>query len=134
MLFRRDDQDHLRPLIGPEFTMIRIRVGVHEIARPEPAPARKDAPRHDEALFGAAVMMRRKLRTRRDVEQQRAVKQALDTLPPDQRVLIEQAYFLGLTQSELAERFKLPLGTVKTRIRTGILALREKLSHVFIAQ
>ena len=65
-------------------------------------------------------------------EQQRAVARALETLPADQRVLIEQAYFLGLTQSELAERFKLPLGTVKTRIRTGMLALREQLSQVFI--
>jgi len=67
-------------------------------------------------------------------EQQRAVARALESLPPDQRVLIEQAYFLGLTQSELAERFKLPLGTVKTRIRTGMLALREQLSQVFIEQ
>ena len=67
-------------------------------------------------------------------EQQRAVARALESLPPDQRVLIEQAYFLGLTQSELAERFKLPLGTVKTRIRTGMLALRDQLSQVFIEQ
>jgi RNA polymerase sigma-70 factor (ECF subfamily) len=67
-------------------------------------------------------------------EQQRAVARALDSLPPDQRLLIEQAYFLGLTQSELAERFKLPLGTVKTRIRTGMLALREQLSQVAIEQ
>ena len=67
-------------------------------------------------------------------EQQRAVAGALDALPPDQRVLIEQAYFLGLTQSELAERFKLPLGTVKTRIRTGMLALREHLGRAFIEQ
>jgi RNA polymerase sigma-70 factor, ECF subfamily len=67
-------------------------------------------------------------------EQQRAVARALESLPSDQRVLIEQAYFLGLTQSELAERFKLPLGTVKTRIRTGMLALREQLSQVFIEQ
>jgi RNA polymerase sigma-70 factor (ECF subfamily) len=63
-------------------------------------------------------------------EQQRAVARALDTLPPDQRVLIEQAYFMGLTQSELAERFKLPLGTVKTRIRTGMIALRRHLSQL----
>ena len=62
-------------------------------------------------------------------EQQRVVQRALDGLPPEQRVLIEQAYFLGLTQSELAERFRLPLGTVKTRIRTGMMALREQLSQ-----
>ena len=67
-------------------------------------------------------------------EQQRAVACALPSLPQDQRVLIEQAYFLGLTQSELAERFNLPLGTVKTRIRTGMMALRGQLSQVFIEQ
>jgi RNA polymerase sigma-70 factor, ECF subfamily len=67
-------------------------------------------------------------------EQQRAVACALDALPPEQRVLIEQAYFLGLTQSELAERFKLPLGTVKTRIRTAMLTLREQLGRMVIEQ
>lgn len=67
-------------------------------------------------------------------EQQRAVARALDSLPQEQRVLIEQAYFLGLTQSELAERFRLPLGTVKTRIRTGMIALREQLAETFIAR
>jgi len=65
-------------------------------------------------------------------EQQQAVARALEALPPEQRLLIEQAYFLGLTQSELAERFKLPLGTVKTRIRTGMIALRDQLAQVFI--
>ncbi len=63
-------------------------------------------------------------------EQQRQVARALDTLPDEQRELIEQAYFLGLTQSELAERHKLPLGTVKTRIRTGMLTLRQCLSQM----
>ena len=67
-------------------------------------------------------------------EQQRAVARALGALPADQRDLIEQAYFLGLTQSELAERHKLPLGTVKTRIRTGMLALRQLLSQNAIGQ
>jgi len=65
-------------------------------------------------------------------ERQRGVQRALDGLPREQRELIEQAYFLGLTQSELAERFNLPLGTVKTRIRTGLLALRQQLQRSVI--
>ena len=63
-------------------------------------------------------------------EQQRTVRRALDAIPREQRDLIEDAYFLGFTHSELAERHRLPLGTVKTRIRTGLLALRERLSQI----
>jgi RNA polymerase sigma-70 factor (ECF subfamily) len=66
-------------------------------------------------------------------EQQRAVKGALDALPADQRALIEDAYFLGLTHSELAARFSVPLGTVKTRIRAGMLALRQLLQDKHVA-
>jgi RNA polymerase sigma-70 factor (ECF subfamily) len=67
-------------------------------------------------------------------EQQRVVARALADLPADQRLLIEQAYFLGLTQSELAARHNLPLGTVKTRIRSGMLTLRQALAPLDIAQ
>lgn len=63
-------------------------------------------------------------------EEQRVVARALEALPTDQRELIEHAYFMGLTHSELAERFKLPLGTVKTRVRLGLLALRRDLAGV----
>jgi RNA polymerase sigma-70 factor (ECF subfamily) len=62
-------------------------------------------------------------------EQQRNVARALDALPADQRALIEHAFFLGLTHSELASRFRLPLGTVKTRIRAGMMALRQQLQE-----
>ncbi|MQA29727.1 MAG: sigma-70 family RNA polymerase sigma factor [Luteitalea sp.] len=57
-------------------------------------------------------------------EQRLDIQRALDALPPEQRDLIEHAYFLGFSHSELADRFSLPLGTVKTRIRTGLRAVR----------
>ncbi len=57
-------------------------------------------------------------------ERQQNVHRALDALPADQRELIERAYFRGSTQSEMAAQLDLPLGTVKTRIRNGLQALR----------
>ena len=67
-------------------------------------------------------------------QRRRSVQGALDTLPADQRELIEQAYFLGLTHTELAARFGLPLGTVKTRIRSGMVSLRGHLEPRWMEQ
>jgi RNA polymerase sigma-70 factor, ECF subfamily len=47
-------------------------------------------------------------------------------LPPDQRQVLELAYFAGLTHSELAEQLGLPLGTVKGRLRLGLEKLRQQ--------
>jgi RNA polymerase sigma-70 factor (ECF subfamily) len=58
---------------------------------------------------------------------QRAVQHALALLRPEQRQAIEIAYYEGLSHSEIATRLDQPLGTVKTRIRTGMMALRDLL-------
>ena len=56
------------------------------------------------------------------------VRAALAQLPPDQCKALEMAYFQGMTHTEIAGKTGEPLGTVKTRIRTGLLALRKAFS------
>jgi len=55
------------------------------------------------------------------------VRQALDALAPQQRQVLEIAYFEGLSQSEIAERLDAPLGTVKSWTRQGLMRLKELL-------
>ena len=53
--------------------------------------------------------------------------QALKTLPDKQRLVLEMAYYDGLSQSEITERLKIPLGTVKSQSRRGLLKLKQLL-------
>jgi len=83
-----------------------------ERRRVEPAEALPDptAPGADET---AVARSRRKI-----------VQDALRRLPAEQREAIELAYYGGLTQSELAERLSQPLGTIKSRMFTGLKRLQ----------
>jgi RNA polymerase sigma-70 factor (ECF subfamily) len=59
----------------------------------------------------------------------RRVHRALAELPENQRVLIELAYWSGLSQSEIADRLNVPLGTVKTRTRSALARLGKVLDR-----
>jgi RNA polymerase sigma-70 factor (ECF subfamily) len=57
----------------------------------------------------------------------KAVKEALQTLPEAQRIPLEMAYFQGMSHTEIATALGQPLGTIKDRIRNGMLHLKKRL-------
>jgi len=61
------------------------------------------------------------------VQMEAVVREALTTLPEEQLVLLQAAFYDGLSHSEIAEHFGLPLGTVKSRIRLAFNKLRGQL-------
>jgi RNA polymerase sigma-70 factor, ECF subfamily len=60
-------------------------------------------------------------------ESRTAARRALDGLPPDQRAALEESFYGGLSQSEIAAKLGAPLGTIKTRMRLGLQKLAEAL-------
>ena len=64
-------------------------------------------------------------------ERSEQVKAALETLPAEQRIALELAYYQGLTCAAIADKTGIPTGTIKTRIRLGISKLRQALSEQF---
>ncbi len=63
-------------------------------------------------------------------ERSHLVREALERLSPTDRQILETAYYEGLSQSEIAERDGIPLGTVKSRSRQALKKLRTALSHL----
>lgn len=63
-----------------------------------------------------------------EAERAKLVRRAMDELESGERSALELAYFSDLSQSEIAQKLAIPLGTVKTRIRAGMLKLRKTLA------
>jgi len=95
----------------------RLRSGWQDQMRKEPLEAIGDAPTGAESPEEATVAS----------ERQKFVREALAQLTPEQREVIELAYYSGLSHSEIAAKLNQPLGTVKTRTRLGMMKLREAL-------
>jgi RNA polymerase sigma-70 factor (ECF subfamily) len=62
-------------------------------------------------------------------ERAETVRSAMATLPADQKRAIELAFFSGLTQKEISEKLEEPIGTIKARIRRGLIKLRDSLAN-----
>ena len=89
---------------------------VSRIGRPEAADRVQSTDRLDAPELAAAIG-----------DERRQVRAALASLPPEQRRVLELAYFEGLTQTEIAALTETPLGTVKTRTRLAMNRLRRQL-------
>ncbi len=64
-----------------------------------------------------------------NIDRVRLLREAFAKLNPHQREVIEMAYYEGLSQTEMAERLKQPLGTVKTWARSALKVLRDQLGQ-----
>ena len=88
---------------------------------------RRDEQPADESIFDNQPAVGDPLSDLDATDRAARVLAALEQLPAEQREVLELAYFEGLSQTEIAERLELPLGTVKTRARLALRKLRDRL-------
>lgn len=79
----------------------------------------------NESLAGEQFDVRDSLEAVEGVEKAQLIRAAIGALSEEQRQAIDLAFFSGLTQTEIAERLGEPLGTIKARIRRGMMKLRD---------
>jgi RNA polymerase sigma-70 factor, ECF subfamily len=119
-----------------ERTRGSVRTWVLGIVHHRAIDALRRATVHDKRRTGdEGIEERLEARERTDVEaarreEARSVRSAMDTLPPEQCQVIELAYFGGFSHSEIAELLETPIGTIKGRMRLGLMKLRDALRGV----
>ncbi len=88
---------------------------------------RRDEPAADDSIFANQPAIGDPLSDLDASDRAGRVVAALQELPPEQRQVLELAYFEGLSQTEIAERLDQPLGTIKTRARLALRKMRDRL-------
>ncbi|HEV2331042.1 MAG TPA: sigma-70 family RNA polymerase sigma factor [Verrucomicrobiae bacterium] len=99
----------------------RIRTSKRRTRLAEEAGAEQDAAANVEDTANETIYGR---------EKAKLVQSAIVELPVEQRQAIELAFFSGLTQDEISKKLNQPLGTIKARIRRGLLKLRDQLEGI----
>lgn len=122
-------KDRYDPVRGSvrAWVLSAVRNRALDAVRRERAKAGRDV-RDDESVDRVPALERTDLEAERR-EQGQLISDALNSLPSEQRQVIELAYFAGLTHSEIARNLSLPAGTVKGRMRLGLNRMRALLAE-----
>lgn len=106
-------------------TLVRNR-SIDLLRRGAPHAAHQDLFEHAAERIEAPERTEEKVQEMQESEQTRRL---VAELPPEQREVIDLAYFAGYTQAEIAARVGVPLGTVKSRVRLGLEKLRDNVER-----